>query len=851
MPYTPKDGTGGTGGGGIPNPDAGVLADNEMVKANAGGTAIIGTGDTNTALEVNFGSKDIKCKSVITESASVEVGPGVSLSDRGGFVQNTSNITGRDFVMMDYRIDDTGTQKPIYYERAAKVIRDIVQPDDGTTMLNISSYTVIPTKDQDILRVYIKLVNPITNFRGEVISDVTGEVVKYIPSRNDFDNGTGLTFAAGEQFFEFDSPLAEDVGFPLTVNVFADQPIDVLGNGTNPWRAVDSQDITSLEMLDITDYAQRQTIRSGVKGNFFAFASNNETEIQIVATDPDGCEIFFKNDLDVDDRDGFSILMQSQFFNVATGPLDTTEIYHVSVDDSGEAVASLTKTSFDDQARVHLLSFTAINGQAIPESIVTNPYLTYSDKTLQGILETEGIQTSGFNVESADAGDLSLQRDAYNLISNGGNYINSRTNVHSRRFLAETPMLWTYLWSSVTAPPTVGTESQLDPTQWDNAGTLELIGGAPERSTVQTMVITRSGQEVILYGQFVYDKYEDAVQAALNGTADPTFPAGLIDAKIVAQFAMRQDATLSADSNQVSIIITPQAGGGSGQLPETTTFLDADFTLEHSLDTSSKVKFDLSSVPTGTINTYGFPEAAGTLALDRPVVNITSGTSVTIDAPKYNQDSVYYISSPNNFTVFFSDEAAKANARVTIVKAMDRRLTFQSLGATRINGAVAGTQFDQFKEYQVFEFIQSDFVTGKTWTFDPGDREQSIAYVKFNPQGLAVGQEVNYRNAGKGFRVFKVGTGQFQVENDGTILNDLRQTWSSQGASGARGVFEIDCFIFGIAGHTVNVYTWSSGNGPNTGQPGTVNVEVTNANGVPTDVTNANGHIYFEYKETI
>lgn len=50
---------GGAGGGGIPNPAPGVLADNEMVKANVGGTAIVGTGDTNTDDEVNFGNKTV------------------------------------------------------------------------------------------------------------------------------------------------------------------------------------------------------------------------------------------------------------------------------------------------------------------------------------------------------------------------------------------------------------------------------------------------------------------------------------------------------------------------------------------------------------------------------------------------------------------------------------------------------------------------------------------------------------------------------------------------------------------------------------------------------------------------
>jgi hypothetical protein len=82
-------------GGGVPNPDPGTLSDNEMVKANVGGTEIVGTGDTNTPTEVDFGSKDVRCKSVITEAGSVDVGPALTISERGGYQQNHSDVSGK------------------------------------------------------------------------------------------------------------------------------------------------------------------------------------------------------------------------------------------------------------------------------------------------------------------------------------------------------------------------------------------------------------------------------------------------------------------------------------------------------------------------------------------------------------------------------------------------------------------------------------------------------------------------------------------------------------------------------------------------------------------------------------
>lgn len=63
-PAYPGGGNGASGGG-IPNPDSGVLAPNEMVKSNADGTAIVGTGDTNTDTEVNFGVKNLITQGIV------------------------------------------------------------------------------------------------------------------------------------------------------------------------------------------------------------------------------------------------------------------------------------------------------------------------------------------------------------------------------------------------------------------------------------------------------------------------------------------------------------------------------------------------------------------------------------------------------------------------------------------------------------------------------------------------------------------------------------------------------------------------------------------------------------------
>jgi len=780
-------------------------------------------------------------------AGTIYIGPQLGLDDAGGTLIYSHLYDGTKRLCLSVGFDDTGTvEEPFTTNFTPKQIRVVEQSDDSA---EISGTSLIKSADASSNQFVSKLYFKIGTF-APADDIIISHYINSVASDNFFGSETieAGTLSAGEEFSIALVPPLGALEGQTRITTFESASIFSLQSNAAQnavWFASDLQEGTFSDLMDIEDYKQRQLIRSGIKENFSVTSINADTQIQLTADSGNGSfTVYFNNELDTDSREGFEVSVADQ---VITPPLDpAARAYFVSVDNTGTLNTTTTKTAIGDLTRVHLFSYTAINGDIIPVSLLANPWISWTDRTYQGVLETDGSRINKFGLASRNNADLSIRSDAFTMIANSGNYTFSKNNPHSRPFPAFDPLAWTYLTQIVTTPPTVGTETLLDPTQWDNGGTLTSVPAG--HSTVQLVLITRVGQPVIIYGQETFANYDDAVLNARS--VEYTLSPGLFDAVEVARIAMKSSATESENENEVSIIITTGGGGGGfGQLPELTTFNDGDFELFNAADNSKKAVFNLADVPIGTTNTYWLPEIAGTLATERPVINITSGTSITIDAPKYNQDTVYYISSPNNFTVYFADEAAKTNARITVIKAMDRRLTFQSIGAVTINGEAAGFQFDRFQTDKVFEFVQSNTTVGKTWTFDPGDKEQDIAYCKFNPQGVATGQEVTYRNSGRGFRVFKAGTGRFRIENDGTVLNDLRSNWATSGASGSRGIISMGYFIFGISGCTVNVYTWSSANGTVTGEPGTVGIEITDSTGTPTDVANANGHIYIAYKE--
>lgn len=170
----------------------------------------------------------------------------IEYEERGGFTQSKANTSGRSYIGLDYQIDDsTGTVRPKWFPRQAVETRVILQSDLTQTLTNLTNFTRTLTTDSDVQKVYFNLVNPITNFRMRIKSTATNLPIKYFPSEMDWENNTGSSLSSGEVSITFSTPLAA-IGqlFNIEVDVAADQAIDVLGSTTEPWFAVDRQQMT-------------------------------------------------------------------------------------------------------------------------------------------------------------------------------------------------------------------------------------------------------------------------------------------------------------------------------------------------------------------------------------------------------------------------------------------------------------------------------------------------------------------------------------------------------------------------------------------------------------------------------
>ncbi len=220
-------------------------------------------------------------KNINTPPGSIELGPALTLSEIGAFINGHSNLSGRDFISLDYELNDNGTLDPIYYERSALELDVVIQPVDTTVMAGVTSVPVTPINDEDLHAITIDFDNNLTNFRARVMSDTTGLPVKYFPSFQDWTAGTGNTVAAGKVKLTFETPVAVLSSVDLTVEILADQAIDLNGNGTLPYYAIDRQIITELTSMHTGNVVD--TIEAKTLAERLSFRSLKERSNEFVA----------------------------------------------------------------------------------------------------------------------------------------------------------------------------------------------------------------------------------------------------------------------------------------------------------------------------------------------------------------------------------------------------------------------------------------------------------------------------------------------------------------------------------------------------------------------------------------
>lgn len=195
-----------------------------------------------------------------TAPNTLKLGENVEIHENGGFIETETKTEGNPYLLVDYENDPlTGTKKPIYYERGAKVLKhELFNQNDTVTILG--SVNLGSTQfEHQTQAFYLNLVDAVQNMylkistsKGDIAyhpseagwNAVTSEEKQKFPGYN---SGTGLQKFALKPFW---SSLNN---YELTLTFKADSSIRVLGDGSKPYLAIDENPITRKTMALMED----------------------------------------------------------------------------------------------------------------------------------------------------------------------------------------------------------------------------------------------------------------------------------------------------------------------------------------------------------------------------------------------------------------------------------------------------------------------------------------------------------------------------------------------------------------------------------------------------------------------
>jgi len=232
-------------GGLTPNQEDAVdsiidLPDDSIPKAESGQLVESSTNENPTTKEWLFN------RSIEVPQSSVKISDTLSISEATLLSITRDKVQSTNIVNIGSSISDIPGSSKLVFQHVPSIQHVIAQPDDSFALT--TNPLVVPllstfANQTDI--VTLRMGSPMSNFRATIVDNITGITLKYIPSREVVDAGTGgLELPAGDSIFNFNSdaddvpasglfylgftPLRQSAGQASTFTIFADT-MDVLG----------------------------------------------------------------------------------------------------------------------------------------------------------------------------------------------------------------------------------------------------------------------------------------------------------------------------------------------------------------------------------------------------------------------------------------------------------------------------------------------------------------------------------------------------------------------------------------------------------------------------------------------
>ena len=213
---------------------------------------------------------------------------------------------------------------------------------------------------------------------------------------------------------------------------------------------------------------------------------------------------------------------------------------------------------------------------------------------LHDLMIAIGFFLTGGNEVSGVTSTLSIKKAAGSGFAPGVNVDTDTKDPHSVTLIAQDPInFFTIKQDGVV----LGVDTFLDPTQYDNAGTITTVP-SNNNATIKYLYMFATGAMSVLQGQQVYATFSAAVDASGSETVivPPILDTGILMARII----MKKTATDTTDQLEVRIVAsTAISSGGGGSVTTMQGSYDISVQPQITFDSSGGIHYQDASTPIG------------------------------------------------------------------------------------------------------------------------------------------------------------------------------------------------------------------------------------------------------------
>jgi hypothetical protein len=321
----------------------------------------------------------------------------------------------------------------------------------------------------------------------------------------------------------------------------------------------------------------------------------------------------------------------------------------------------------------------------------TTPDFTYSlGGQYYDFLDAYGKFNISGNVITANDGNLKLDKSAGKVFARSSNYANNILEPHTPTTGALTALSFKYNTRTLSLTTSL---TDLDPTNYDNGGTVTAISGSGNQATIQRLFLFPNNVIRIQYGGVVYPSL-NAATAAISTEVSVINPILGENAVPIALIAITKNATALNNSSMAAIfpISKGSIGGGNTFVLDTITRFTGIATLGKTYNDSLTLSNSISlKADKATTITVGSGTSAQDISTNRtflgnvPNVDATNATNITSGTLPNARLSAVPNSSLANSSVTINGTSVSLGGSATVTAAAG------TLTGTTLNSTVTGS----------------------------------------------------------------------------------------------------------------------------------------------------------------